>query len=313
MGAESAATARSGPRERTCRFGLEVDPAGELEVAAAGVAGGAANSPEVGVVHVGLNAAEGDLVGDVLAIGTEDELQPFGDAEGAADAAVEAVRTGVAQTFEGQGTRRIAEGECLWIAVGAGAAFAGRIVGSEIRIGFTDRAGEIMNRRERGGGDAFAPASVLANGFSGKAWVEVGHAGSGEREIAAVAAAGSGSDEQRCTGRVAEGSGEQPSLDDLADDGIGRAAQAAFTEGHLVGAEDRQVLGYAGGADRAVGAVLSPGPVVSRVCGGDGKAVALRTGVVDLLGVGVVGGDIEPVGHALVRGDLQGVVAGVGG
>ena len=115
-------------REWEYGFGLEIDSAGELEVAAAGVAGSAAYSAKVAVVDVGLDAAEGDLVGYVLAIGAEDEFPSLGNAEGAADAAVKAVRAGIAQAIERKCAWRVAKSERLRVAERSGAAFASRVV-----------------------------------------------------------------------------------------------------------------------------------------------------------------------------------------
>jgi hypothetical protein len=64
---------------------LETDAARELEVAAAGVTGCAADFTERCAVDRGIDAAEGDLVRHILAVHREDEFEALGNVKGTTD------------------------------------------------------------------------------------------------------------------------------------------------------------------------------------------------------------------------------------
>src|SRR5579875_231185 len=107
--ASAAAKSDCGCARRPAKSRLEVDASGELKVAAAGIAGGAADSSKVRIIHVGRDAAKRHLIGNVLAIGAKDEFPSFADVKGAVDAAVQRIRARIAQAIVSHGPRRIAK------------------------------------------------------------------------------------------------------------------------------------------------------------------------------------------------------------
>jgi hypothetical protein len=103
---------------------LEVNPSRELEVAAAGIAGGRAYGAEAGAVDVGADASKRNFIGYILAIHGENKFYALGrDVEGSPDAGVQIVDARIAQA-EIRGSRRIAKHEFSRIAEGRGAAGA---------------------------------------------------------------------------------------------------------------------------------------------------------------------------------------------
>src|SRR5581483_6681077 len=198
--------------------GSEVQTPGELEVAAAVVAGSAAHSSKVAAINVHADAAERDFVCYVLAIRAEHELPSLGDVEGAAHARVQIIDARIAQAIERQYTWRIAEHEVLHIAERAGAAGARRRIRARILICTADIAIQVGDRTKGFCGDSFAPTAVLADGLARKTRIEVRHASSGER--LKTAGASRRSKQQGSAGSIREDTRKIPAFDDLACDWI---------------------------------------------------------------------------------------------
>ena len=96
---------------------LKVEPSGELEVTAAGIACGTRRSSKVSGVHTGSNPSKCHLVGYVLAIHREDELNPLRRyIEASPNAGIQVVDAGISQPVEGHHAWRIAEHEIPGVA-----------------------------------------------------------------------------------------------------------------------------------------------------------------------------------------------------
>src|SRR6185437_10806296 len=115
------------------------------------------------------------------------------------------------------------------------------------------------------------------------------------------------SDQKGRAGAIGKQSGQTPASNNGADNAI-RISQPVGSEGQDIRSVNTQVLRNAVGADRAINAVLRIVSAARDVCGGDGESAALRARVVDVLGVGVVEGQIQAMRKAVVDGKLQRVV-----